>query len=164
MTGPAALVWFKRDLRLRDHAPLAEAMQFESALGLVVIEPAWLASPECDARHVGFYLDCVAQLQRDLAARGLPLLVRNGPLPQVLQTLRREFPFTHLFSHEETGPGWSYQRDLAVADWCRARLAAVKLPRYIVFVDALPQTPTQRVAKHLLRQDTTLLPRARDMA
>lgn len=47
--------------------------------------------------------------------------------------------------------------------WCRARLAPVKWPRYIVFVDALPQTPTQRVAKHVLRTDGTLLARARDM-
>ena len=32
MTGPAALVWFKHDLRLRDHAPrLAEPMQVENA-------------------------------------------------------------------------------------------------------------------------------------
>jgi deoxyribodipyrimidine photo-lyase len=123
VTGPAAgtkaLVWFKRDLRVRDHAPLAEAMHCDSALGLVVIEPQWLASPECDPRHVGFLLDCVAELQRDLAALGLPLLVRTGGMPQLLQSLRREFPFTHLFSHEETGPGWSYTRDLAVAEWCR---------------------------------------------
>ncbi len=120
LTGPRALVWFKRDLRVRDHAPLAAAMQFENALGLVVIEPQWLASPECDPRHVGFMLACVAELQRDLAARGLPLLVRIGAMPRVLQTLRSEFPFSHLFSHEETGPGWSYTRDLAVADWCRS--------------------------------------------
>ena len=119
MTGPAALVWFKRDLRVRDHTPLAEAMRFESALGLVVIEPKWLASPECDPRHVGFLLDSVAALQHDLAALGLPLLVRTGDMPQVLQSLRREFAFSHLFSHEETGPGWSYDRDLAVAEWCR---------------------------------------------
>jgi deoxyribodipyrimidine photo-lyase len=121
MTNPTALVWFKRDLRVRDHAPLAEAMHFDNALGLVVIEPQWLDSPECDPRHVGFLLACVAELQRDLAARGLPLLVRTGAMPQVLQTLRGEFPFTHLFSHEETGPGWSYTRDLAVADWCRSQ-------------------------------------------
>ena len=119
MTGTAALVWFKRDLRVRDHAPLAEAMHFENAAGLVVIEPEWLTSPECDPRHVSFLLACVDELQRDLAARGLPLLVRTGTMPQVLQSLRREYPFSHLFSHEETGPGWSYQRDLAVADWCR---------------------------------------------
>jgi deoxyribodipyrimidine photo-lyase len=113
-----ALVWFKRDLRLRDQAALAEAMHFDQALALVVIEPEWLASPECDPRHVGFLLDCVAGLQRDLAALGLTLIVRTGAMPQVLQSLRREFNFSHLFSSEETGPGWSYARDLAVASWC----------------------------------------------
>jgi deoxyribodipyrimidine photo-lyase len=96
-------------------------MHFERAAGLVLIEPQWLESPECDPRHVGFLLECVAMLQRDLTARGLPLLVRVGSMPQVLQALRSEFAFTHLFSHEETGPGWSYARDLAVADWCRSQ-------------------------------------------
>jgi len=119
MGTPTALVWFKRDLRVRDHAPLAEALHFGSALALVVIEPQWLDSAECDPRHVGFLLDCVAELQRELALRGLPLLVRTGAMPEVLQALRREFDFSHLFSHEETGPGWSYARDQAVADWCR---------------------------------------------
>jgi len=117
--GTRALVWFKRDLRVRDHAPLAEAMRYDHALALVVIEPQWLESPECDQRHVAFLLDCAARLQRDLAALGLPLLVRTGPVPQVLQSLRSDFAFTHLLSHEETGPGWSYARDRAVADWCR---------------------------------------------
>jgi deoxyribodipyrimidine photo-lyase len=121
MTAPAAVVWFKRDLRLRDHAPLAAATRFERALGLVVIEPQWLDSPACDTRHVGFLLDCVRELQRDLAAHGLPLLVRTGSMLQALQSLRRELSFTHLFSHEETGPGWSYTRDLAVAEWCRSQ-------------------------------------------
>jgi deoxyribodipyrimidine photo-lyase len=50
MTAASALFWFKRDLRVRDHAALAEAMHFENALGLVVIEPQWLESPECDPR------------------------------------------------------------------------------------------------------------------
>lgn len=121
MMSGAALVWFKRDLRVRDHAPLAEAMHFESALGLVVIEPQWLESPECDPRHVEFLLNCVSELQRDLASRGLTLIVRTGEMLQVLQILRREFPFTHLFSHEETGAGWSYARDLTVAGWCRSQ-------------------------------------------
>lgn len=50
-----------------------------------------------------------------------------------------------------------------IAAWCRTRLAASRQPRYIVFVDALPQTPTQRVAKHVMRQDPrALLARARD--
>jgi deoxyribodipyrimidine photo-lyase len=49
MTGAAALVWFKRDLRVRDHDPLAEAMHFESTLGLVVIEQQWLERPGAPA-------------------------------------------------------------------------------------------------------------------
>ena len=114
-----ALVWFKRDLRLHDHAPLAAAQAFERTLALYVIEPEWLESPECDPRHVTFALSCVAQLQTDLAAIGLPLLVRVGSVPRVLGDLQREIAFTHLFSHEETGPGWSYTRDRAVAGWCR---------------------------------------------
>jgi carnitine-CoA ligase len=53
----------------------------------------------------------------------------------------------------------------AVAAWCRERLAAIKLPRYVVFVDALPQTPTHRVAKYRLRADAAaLLSRAVDLA
>ena len=120
MNAPAALVWFKRDLRLRDHAPLSEAGRFERTLALYVIEPEWLGSPECDARHVRFLLDALAPLRDDLAARGLPLAVRVGSAVQVLAELRREFAFTHILSHEETGPGWSYTSDRAVAAWCRA--------------------------------------------
>jgi deoxyribodipyrimidine photo-lyase len=116
----AALVWFKRDLRLADHAPLAEAQRFERALAVYVIEPEWLASPECDPQHPAFALACLALLQADLAARGLPLIVRIGSVPPVLQVLRTDFAFTHLLSHEETGPGWSHARDIAVAAWCRA--------------------------------------------
>ena len=112
MTG--ALVWFKRDLRVRDHAALAAARHFEAVAGLVVIEPQWLESPECDPRHVEFFLDSVRALQRALAELGLPLLVRKGDVIDVLQDVRREFAFSHLFSHEETGTGWSYARDVRV--------------------------------------------------
>ena len=115
-----AIVWFKRDLRLTDHAPLAEAAQGDAALALFILEPAWLGSAECHPRHVAWLLKCLAPLRDALAARGLPLLVRTGEAVEVLAALRREFNFARLFSHEETGPGWSYQRDKAVARWCRA--------------------------------------------
>ena len=51
-----------------------------------------------------------------------------------------------------------------VAAWCRERLAAMKQPRFVLLTDALPHTPTHRVAKHLLRQDGERLRQARDMA
>ncbi len=115
-----ALIWFKRDLRVHDHAPLVAALAHTDALALFVIEPAWLQSPECDASHVDFALACLAELRDALAARGLPLLVRTGPAADVLVQLHNEVAFTHLLSHEETGPGWSYVRDLQVAAWCKS--------------------------------------------
>lgn len=50
-----------------------------------------------------------------------------------------------------------------IADWCRERLAAIKVPRYVAFVESLPMTPTQRVQKYQLRADPTLLARAVDL-
>ncbi|HTT01402.1 MAG TPA: AMP-binding protein [Steroidobacteraceae bacterium] len=49
-----------------------------------------------------------------------------------------------------------------ILQWCRARLAALKVPRYITFVESLPHTPSHRVAKHRLKGEATLLARAFD--
>ncbi len=119
----ATLVWFKRDLRLRDHAPLAAASTLagcSASAGLFVIEPAWLASPEFSPSHLAHTLTCLSELRTVLAARGLPLWVRVGTVPAVFSELRRDFAFSVLHSHEETGSGWTYTRDIAVAHWCRA--------------------------------------------
>ena len=116
-----ALVWFKRDLRVLDHAPLAAAQSQHDALGLFIIEPDWWQSPECDAIHVDFALGCLRELRVELAQRNMPLLVAVGPALEVLEKLHAEVGFTHVYSHEETGTGWSYQRDLKVAAWCRSQ-------------------------------------------
>ena len=50
-----------------------------------------------------------------------------------------------------------------IAEWCRARLAAVKVPRYIVLLDELPHTPTHKIAKAVLRADPEVLARAVDL-
>jgi crotonobetaine/carnitine-CoA ligase len=50
-----------------------------------------------------------------------------------------------------------------IAEWCAERLAAMKVPRFILFVDELPHTPTFKVAKHVLKSDPTLRSRAVDM-
>jgi carnitine-CoA ligase len=49
-----------------------------------------------------------------------------------------------------------------IIEWCRARLAPMKVPRYIAFTDALPHTPSHRVAKHRLKTQTDWLKRAVD--
>ncbi len=50
-----------------------------------------------------------------------------------------------------------------IAAWCAERLAAMKVPRYVLFMDALPHTPTHKIAKHVLKSDPTLKDRAVDL-
>lgn len=50
-----------------------------------------------------------------------------------------------------------------VAAWVRQHLAAHKVPRYVAIVEALPTTPTHRVAKFKLRADDSLRSRAVDL-
>jgi carnitine-CoA ligase len=49
-----------------------------------------------------------------------------------------------------------------IMEWCRARLAPMKVPRYVLFTDSLPHTPSHRVAKHRLKAEPDLLARAVD--
>ena len=51
-----------------------------------------------------------------------------------------------------------------IAQWCKERLAPQKVPRYVLFLDALPHTPTHKIAKGQLRQDVSLKQRAVDTA
>src|SRR5687768_7127986 len=50
-----------------------------------------------------------------------------------------------------------------IAGWCRQHLAPQKDPRFVVFADELPHTPTHKVQKAALRADATLKDRAVDL-
>ena len=50
-----------------------------------------------------------------------------------------------------------------IAQWCRERLAPQKVPRYVLFVDELPHTPTGKVLKVRFKADKTLKARAVDL-
>src|SRR5262249_55706095 len=50
------------------------------------------------------------------------------------------------------GAGGSAELDeAAVKAWCRTRLSGAKVPREVVFLDALPRNPTGKVLKRDLR-------------
>jgi crotonobetaine/carnitine-CoA ligase len=49
-----------------------------------------------------------------------------------------------------------------IRSWCAEHLASHKIPRFVVFVDQLPHTPTHKVAKFILKKDASLRSRAID--
>ena len=44
-----------------------------------------------------------------------------------------------------------------IQQWCAARLAAHKVPKFVLFMPALPHTPTHKIAKHALKKDPAVL-------
>jgi deoxyribodipyrimidine photo-lyase len=118
---PVQLVWFKRDLRVRDHRPLLEAARAGPVLTLYVYEPALLAAADFDGAHLRQINAALAELGDALAERGGTLVTRVGDMPAVLERLAREVPIAALHSHEETTQAVAYARDRAVRRWARAR-------------------------------------------
>jgi len=116
-----SVVWFKRDLRLHDHAALADAAARGPVLCLYVIEPSLWAQPDGARQHYEFMLESLRNLARALKALGGRLHVRTGEVTDVLTQLHAMSPFERLVSHEETGNAITFERDKAVARWCRAQ-------------------------------------------
>ncbi len=114
------IVWFKRDLRVDDHRPLLEAAARGPVLPLYVVEPELWKQPDASERQWLFCRESLLELRQALAELGQPLVVRSGDVVQVLERARRQFGVDGLWSHEETGNGWTYQRDKRVGAWARA--------------------------------------------
>ena len=114
------VVWFKRDLRLRDHAALSFAAISGPVVGLVVYEPSLWALPDASGRQAAFYQECLAELRQASEKIGLKILIAFGEMPDLLEQLRRTLGTFNLHSHEETGNWESFARDRRVLSWCRA--------------------------------------------
>ena len=114
------VVWFKRDLRTADHAPLIEAARSGPVLPLYTAEPELWQQPDGAARRWAFTAECLEELQDDLGELGQPLVIRTGDAVDVLEALRNQVGELRIWSHEETGSGWTYARDRRVRAWARA--------------------------------------------
>ncbi|GAA5161945.1 deoxyribodipyrimidine photo-lyase [Viridibacterium curvum] len=115
------LLWFKRDLRLQDHAALHAACEAPALLPIFCIEPSLWQAEDASPRQFAFVREGLQSLDAALRLRGSRLCVLHGEVVAMLELLWQQCRFTQLLSHQETGNAISYARDLAVADWCRSR-------------------------------------------
>ena len=123
------VVWFKRDLRVHDHAALhAAAASGRPVLPLYILEPGLWRQPEMSGRHLAFLMESLADLDAALQARGGRLVLRVGEAEQVFHDLHRTHAIAAIHAHEETGLLWTYERDKVVRRW--ARRADVPLREY----------------------------------
>jgi deoxyribodipyrimidine photo-lyase len=116
------IIWFKRDLRLHDnaafyHANLHALENNQYILPIYIIEPELWQQPDSSQRHFHFIHDCLQDLIRELKGG---LCIKIGDASSILEELRSQYQNITLWSHEESGNGWSFNRDKMVAKWCKA--------------------------------------------
>ena len=113
------IIWFKRDLRADDNAPLLTASrQKDPAIPLYIVEPDHWLQPDASPRHWHFIHDCLCDLNIELQDLGQELVVRVGSAVDILAQLHSDYNIGTLYTHEETGNLWSYRRDIAVQNLC----------------------------------------------
>lgn len=120
--GNCSVVWFKRDLRLRDHAPLTAALASgHPVLMVYLFEPELMDQPDWSLRHGQFVHQSINDLNRQLAEYGTSVLVAHQDALTFFQALSKLVTLTGLFSHQESGNRASYDRDKSLAHWLRVQ-------------------------------------------
>ena len=113
-----SIVWFKRDLRITDHAALNNGLEKQHLLCLYVYENSSFSGTEITNQHL-FIEESLNSLREGLNKLGLKLEIQYGEVTEILEMLNCEYNLQQIFSHEETGDLKSYKRDMMVSKWCQ---------------------------------------------
>lgn len=126
-----AIVWFKRDLRFTDHEPLALAQ----AQGLPILlvycfEPSVMHYDDSDTRHWRFVYQSLQDMQLKLDGIHARIHIFHQEVIPVFQALNQQYTIKAIFSHQEIGNKITYDRDLAVKQYCSSHDIAWKESRH----------------------------------
>ena len=165
MPQSPCIVWFKRDLRVQDHAPLLAASQLNRpVIPLYIVEPEYWQQPFASRRHWHFIHDCLVDLNKVLTDLGQALVIKIGEAVDVFANLHRDLGDIDIFAHEETGNGWTYSRDISVAKLCAdQKIALHEFPsngvvRRLRNPDDWAQIRNTRMAEDIKPKPSSLMP------
>ncbi len=108
-TSPLGVHWFRHDLRVADNGALFElASRCDALICIFVVDPRWFRPSHFQSAHIGkhrwrFLLESLQDLDQQLRLRGQSLLVKWGDPNNILNTLLREHPVTHLAFNHHSG-------------------------------------------------------------
>ena len=118
MAMKSALVWFRRDLRVRDHAALHHALKHHGRVHCVFVFDTAILDPlpSRQDRRVEFIWQSVKELDDELSGLrpGAGLVVRHGDAREVLPRLAQEWGVQEVVCSEDYEPD-AIRRDDAVA-------------------------------------------------
>ena len=112
------IVWFKRDLRLSDHEPLAAAINSGKPLILLFIRDDFQFKDErFSDRHFRFQNQSLVEMNTRLKTYNSFVYCVSGDALEIFRRLQLETQFDKVWSYAETGVDLTFQRDLKLKKW-----------------------------------------------
>lgn len=161
--GVAGELWVKTPIVMQGYFRDPEQTQH-------AFHDGWLKTGDlvkCDEDGYYYHLsrkkDIIRRRGENIAAAELEMVI--GELPGIYQVAAIAVP-SELGEDEiliaAVKKSGAHLTEQDVVDWCRVRLTAVKIPRFVRFLEELPLTPTHKILKSALRADPQLLAQAID--
>ena len=107
MSNVNQLIWFRQDLRVRDHAALWHACQQGPSIGLVILSPEqWKIHHDAPIK-INFYLSQLQQLKKELEQLNIPLIIQVIPywkdIADYICELTQQLHIENVYSNIEVG-------------------------------------------------------------
>lgn len=114
------IVWLKRDLRVSDHQPLAEAARKGPVLVLYVAEPSIWEQPDLSLRHFHFVVESLQEMAETVRSLGGQMAYFVGEMEDALEHLYQAYGEFRLSAHQEHGTPATFERDKRVHIWMKS--------------------------------------------
>ena len=99
-----SILWLRRDLRLHDHPALQAARSDDRMIPVFCFDDGLLTGRHASGPRTQFMLECLAELDEELRARGSRLFVRHGPPGRELVALARATGASSVHVSADAGP------------------------------------------------------------
>ena len=152
MSKRAAIVWFRRDLRLHDNEALNDALKHgDEVLPVYIFDPRdWRGTlpltglPKIGPHRARFILESVADLRHNLRQRGAELVVRVGHPEDILPELSKQCRASWVFcNRERTSEELRVQNAVEQSLWTIGREVYYSRGKLLYYTSDLPFPITQ---------------------
>lgn len=119
MSNAYQLIWFRQDLRVRDHAALWHACQQGNSIALVILSPDQWKQHDDAPIKISFYLRQLKKLQEELVALHIPLVIQVIPywkdIAKSISDFSKKYNIENVYANIEVGVN-ELKRDKTVQD------------------------------------------------